>query len=71
MTDNSKPNPGLEQLIESCKGSYSNTQSHSCIREFKPTFPKIEFKKFEYFTPVAEPEFIKDEYIWNGKLWQG
>lgn len=39
----SKPNPGLDLLFELAEdGQYHAGLSHSCIKEFSPSYPKKE-----------------------------
>ena len=51
----SKPNPGFEDLQKLGHGTYRNTVSYSCIKEFTFTYPK---KTNEEFIPDGLPKQI-------------
>jgi hypothetical protein len=59
-TSMSKPNPGFEELSLLGRAPYVNNKSYSYVKEFTLVYPK---KKFE--------PFIKDELVWNGKIFGG
>lgn len=51
----SKPNPGFEELQQLGYGTYRNTVSHSCIKDFTLTYAK---KTNELFVPDGLPKQI-------------
>ena len=51
---------------------YYNRISHSCVREFTATYPKQTAKAFSDEYVIEEiPPFIKDEFVWDGKIYGG
>jgi hypothetical protein len=51
----SKPNPGFEDLQKLGYGTYRNTVSHSCVKQFTLTYPK---KTAADFIPDRLPKQI-------------
>ena len=50
---------------------YYNRLSHSCVKEFTETFPKQTVKTFVNETVLEKPVFVKDELVWDGKIFGG
>ena len=51
----SKPNPGFEELQKLGYGTYRNSVSHSCVKDFTLTYAK---KTAEDFIPDGLPKQI-------------
>ena len=50
---------------------YYNRLSHSCVKDFKETFPKQTVRTFVNNTVLEKPTFVKDEFVWDGKIYGG